>query len=408
MKKAFFERIELSRRSFLFGVELMRWFLKTYFVLSMLRQIFFISLLSLFIAPLGATEVLRLTAAEPVPVFRWNKVNFSYCSGELPAAVVMAKTMALSRRDMKWLETTFKNKQPASVVAGPGFRFARQFLFALKKRESQALLFEYPSDASKSFVVQITYNVTQDELCESSPKAPWTDVTIYASSEKIPKHVLEFVKTCVLQRGWFRLNQYKAMTCLGIVAVYVAVRCHQAYRTNTIIGITKQVAMLSQQRDKASIPEEKKNLTDLINQLNDLQASLMPKTQDGAVDCYICGASFLDELLLQRCSACTAVLDACSDKVLCKLCSDRLPNKNQCAFCRQCVAIPYFVPYCAPCCKVAITNNTCPTCKKVFSMGESSVVVALLHKFLGPENLPWAVGGALALAAAHFADLRSN
>lgn len=384
MKKAFFERIELSRRSFLFGVELMRWFLKTYFVLSMLRQIFFISLLSLFIAPLGATEVLRLTAAEPVPVFRWNKVNFSYCSGELPAAVVMAKTMALSRRDMKWLETTFKNKQPASVVAGPGFRFARQFLFALKKRESQALLFEYPSDASKSFVVQITYNVTQDELCESSPKAPWTDVTIYASSEKIPKHVLEFVKTCVLQRGWFRLNKYKTMVFVGLPITFVASRVLALWLKHCRGTGSKKAA--GQEGGVCSSA-----------------ASQISKPH-----CVIC----FEEEGVFLCSNICNCLDAIWHAHCFGTSQESVAHGNDwgetvgtCPICRKKFSESIFV---------SLRPKKCERCSRCCLFANPSYRILKQDVFPGISGsfksvyCPWAVGGALALAAAHFADLRSN
>jgi hypothetical protein len=378
MKKAFFERIELSRRSFLFGVELMRWFLKTYFVLSMLRQIFFISLLSLFIAPLGATEVLRLTAAEPVPVFRWNKVNFSYCSGELPAAVVMAKTMALSRRDMKWLETTFKNKQPASVVAGPGFRFARQFLFALKKRESQALLFEYPSDASKSFVVQITYNVTQDELCESSPKAPWTDVTIYASSEKIPKHVLEFVKTCVLQRGWFRLNKYKTMVFVGLPITFVASRVLALWLKHCR-GTGSKKGVCSSADSQISKPK-----------------------------CVICLEESGDFLCSDTCNCVEAIWHAECFGTFQEGCVQRKNfglTAGICTICRSHFSKSILV---------SLRPKKCERCSRFCLFANPSYRILKQDVFPRTSGsfksvyCPWAVGGTLALVAAHFADLRSN
>ncbi len=187
----------------------------------MIKKIITFTACMLFAGPAAADQIKPLTDAVPAEVFRYGSTVISYCAGQLPDETQINKTFLMSRRDERAFEKAFASKQPFSTVVNSGVRSVRQFLLALRKKESMAVLFKCSWEFERSFVVQVTFDASEND--DESSK-PFTDVRIYGTSEDVPKPVLEFVKTSILQRGWFRLNKYKTVVAILVPVLFLAAR----------------------------------------------------------------------------------------------------------------------------------------------------------------------------------------
>ena len=120
--------------------------------------------------------------------------KYSYCRVSALTQPV-DQTILVSRTDYAFLIKQFQAPQSAGVVNASKLRFIRQFVMAVKKRQSTQILLRCPFDEKMSFIVQLRFGVKAPGAKKTS-----TDVTIYGLWPTISQQIFEFVKTSVEQK----------------------------------------------------------------------------------------------------------------------------------------------------------------------------------------------------------------
>ena len=168
--------------------------------------------------------------------------KYSYCRVSALTQPV-DQTILVSRTDYAFLIKQFQAPQSAGVVNASKLRFIRQFVMAVKKRQSTQILLRCPFDEKMSFIVQLRFGLKVPGAKKAS-----TDVTIYGLWPTIPQQIFEFVKTSVEQKTVWSITQ-------KVVAVGAA--CGGALGVGAVVNNVRDARLQREKKAAQDLEDEK-------------------------------------------------------------------------------------------------------------------------------------------------------
>ena len=168
--------------------------------------------------------------------------KYSYCRVSALTQPV-DQTILVRRTDYAFLIKQFQAPQSAGVVNASKLRFIRQFVMAVKKRQSTQILLRCPFDEKMSFIVQLRFGLKVPGAKKAS-----TDVTIYGLWPTIPQQIFEFVKTSVEQKTVWSITQ-------KVVAVGAA--CGGALGVGAVVNNVRDARLQREKKAAQDLEDEK-------------------------------------------------------------------------------------------------------------------------------------------------------
>lgn len=184
------------------------------------------------IACLGHGDVLRATPAVAlgqVSGIRFLHVKEAF-SGNIENSII------LDNDALQWMEKEFKAVRTGRFVRKARKQIADDFLAVLDRIKelpslaSTSVLFKCPYEPERSFVVQLVFKPVEGGVSVPARGAFRKNVRMYTPDDAVPAHILNFIKTCILQKAgtWERAGMVAGAVAAGGV-LGLAVSAVQQY-----------------------------------------------------------------------------------------------------------------------------------------------------------------------------------